>query len=101
MTDNSVSVAGWSIDKKVAFIEYLWKHRTPASFFKNIPNMAPSFNASEAKYWIESGHLDYICGRRLKIYTDTDNWNMDLFDQDPDTNAKKGHELYQGFIQLA
>ena len=61
--------------------------------------MAPSFSASEARYKIESGELDYVCGRCMRIFTDIDDWNMDRFDQEPTTNHKKACELHHEFIQ--
>lgn len=67
-------------------IEVLWEHQTVASFFKNIPWMAPACvrGTEELKMSLQelkengSVHIDYICGRALKIQFQTGSPLIDL-----------------------
>lgn len=100
MLSKTVSVAGWSIDKKVDFVEFLWRHREPASYFANNFVTPPSkFDRVEAKKSIEDGFVDYVSGRCIKINTRNDDWNFTLFERDPTITGDSFNCLYDKFVQ--
>ena len=62
----------------------LWKKQKVASFFHNMMFAAPSApSMEEIKLELESGYIDYISGRAIKVdFSDLTKVNTGLYDRD-------------------
>jgi hypothetical protein len=90
-SDNTVSIADWTLEGKIAFIYHLWLNCDPERWI--------SFNTEIARYQILSGHIDYIFGRRLAIYTDNNStWDLTGYDRYAPPKAKTGKQVYFEYL---
>jgi hypothetical protein len=51
---------------KPKLLAALWLNQKTASFFDNMPGLAPGYNEAEAGAAIARGPIDYFCGRAIK-----------------------------------
>jgi hypothetical protein len=72
---------------KLQLLKALWSSQKTASFFTNIPSMAPAFDESAASAAIARGHIDYFSGRAIKADLSGDVAQPYLYDRDAGPGA--------------
>jgi hypothetical protein len=95
---NSVCVAGWSDKQKLGLVRAFWEARPPAMFFDVSGLPVPEWDEAEAVYYYSRGYVDYTSGRRLKLATRGDNWDLRAYDCDIPSSLKPGREVYAAYV---
>jgi len=102
---HQILVVGWTPRQRRMLITKIWEHSPIASFFKNMPELAPrSIPREEMVKGMFAGppgdriRFDYLAGRCMKFYARDDVWDFSQHDhycvEDGGMSAIDVYELY-------
>lgn len=77
---NTIRVGNLTEEQKISLLYSMWCKQKIAQYFRSTGTMPPGFCREQARAAIQTGKIDYLCGRLIKIpNTKRAVWNVKRF----------------------